>query len=68
MIIKVRVHPNSKKREIVKGNVWNIYLKSRPENGKANNELIKLIRKELGKNVKIVHGKKSKDKILEIGD
>ena len=70
MIIRVRVKPNSKKQEIKKiNNNYIINLKSKPENNKANIELIKLLSKELklpSKNIKIIKGMKSKDKIVEV--
>lgn len=49
---------------ISKGDVWEVHLKSRAEEGKANLELIKLVSKELHKKVEIVKGFKSKEKIL----
>lgn len=67
MIIQVKVKPNSKEFKIKEGEIWEISLKSPPENNKANIELIKEMNKIYGK-CKIVRGKTSKNKILEICD
>jgi uncharacterized protein YggU (UPF0235/DUF167 family) len=50
MIIHVKVKPNSSKQEIENfgGGRYLVYLKSAPENDKANIELINLLSKELG--------------------
>lgn len=63
--VKVKVgKPNS--RIVSKDNIWIVELKSRAEDNKANNELVKLVSKELKQKAKIVHGFKSKEKIVEI--
>jgi len=64
MIIKIRVHTNSKRVKVIKGDVWDIYLKNEAKNGKANEELLKLLR-EFGK-PKIIRGFKSRNKIVQI--
>jgi len=71
MIIHVKVKTNSSKREIVNfgDGRYLVYLKSVPENNKANIELISLLSKELGvppKSININFGKTSNDKIIEI--
>jgi len=71
MIIHVKVKPNSSKKEIENfGNGrYLAYLKSPPENNKANIELINLLSKELGvppKSIKIKFGRTSDEKIIEI--
>lgn len=65
MIIRVKVKPNSKEFKIKEGDVWEISLKSPPENNKANLELVKEIKKRYGA-CKILRGKASKIKTLEI--
>ena len=65
MIIKVKVKPNSKEFKIKEGDVWEISLKSPPENNEANIELIKQMTKRYGK-CKIIRGQRSKVKMLEI--
>ena len=69
MKIKVRVKPNSGKSEVVRGGEeYLVFLKSSPEENKANIELVKLLSKYLKKKVEIKSGLKSKIKILEIKD
>jgi len=71
MIIHVKVKPNSSKREVESfGNSrYLVYLKSPPENDRANMELINLLSKELGvppSQFKIKFGRTSDEKIIEI--
>lgn len=71
MILRVKVKPNSSKREVENfGNGrYLVYLKSVPENDKANMELINLLSKELGvppKSLQIKFGRTSNEKIIEI--
>lgn len=68
MIINIKVVPNSKNQEIKKINSerYIINLKQSPENNKANFELIKLLKSHFNKNIKIIRGLKSKNKIIEI--
>lgn len=68
MIIKIKVIPNSKNQEIkrINSEKYIINLKQSPENNKANFELIKLLRNHFNKNIKIIRGLKSKNKIIQI--
>lgn len=68
MILKIKVKPNSNKQEIEKidEDNYKISLKSKPEDNKANIELIKMLKKHFGKDVKIIKGLKSKNKIVEV--
>lgn len=70
MKIGVKVKPSSGKREIEKlsDSRYVIYLKSQQEKNKANIELLKLLKKHFKKSVKILRGKTSKNKIIEIED
>lgn len=73
MIIHVKVKPNSSKREVESfgNNRYLVYLKSPPENDKANMELINILSKELGVPPKSIHinfGKTSNEKMIEIRD
>jgi len=66
MKLKVKVKPNSKKQEIRKiKDGYEISLRNKAEKNKANIELIKIMKKYLGKEVKIIRGFVSKEKILE---
>ena len=72
MIIHVKVKPNSNKQEIESfgNNRYLIYLKSEPEDDKANIELINLLSKHFGTpagRIKIKFGRTSNDKVIEVG-
>ena len=69
---KVIVKPNSKENKIIDfnkdSNTYKIQIKAKPEDNKANIELIKFLSKELKKKVRITSGFKSKEKIVEIAE
>lgn len=64
----VLVKPNSPKTEFIGlvNGILKIALKAHPENGKANVELVKFLKKQLKKDVKIISGFTSKKKIVRI--
>ena len=71
MIVHVKVKPNSSKQHIESfGNGrYLVYLKSPPENDKANIEMMNLLSKELGvppKSLSIKFGRISNEKTVEI--
>lgn len=71
MNIVVKVKPNAKKNEILKisDNNFEIKTTATPENGKANESVIKMLSKflRIGKTkIKITKGQKSNLKIVEI--
>ncbi len=68
MKIFVKLHPNSSKEEIKKleEGGYEIWLKEKPIENKANKALEKIMKKYFNKPVKIIKGLKSKNKILEI--
>lgn len=68
MRINVKVRPLSGRQDIIKLDEkhFMIYLKSAPEDNKANSELIKLLHKYFKKEVVIKSGLTSKNKIVEI--
>lgn len=71
MIINVKVKASSGKQEIegFGNNRYLVYLKSEPENNKANIELINLLSKYFGiphKNIKIKAGLTSSEKMIEL--
>lgn len=81
MIIKVKVIANSGREEIspftpVKAlgekissiPSYKIYLKKQAVDGKANLELLKFLKKEFKKDIRIIKGSKSCNKIIEIED
>ena len=67
---KVLVKPNSNKTELIgydcNKEAWKIALKAKPENNKANVQLIKFLSKQLKKKVRIKSGLKSKLKTIEL--
>ncbi len=66
-LITLKVKPNSIKNEILeKGDVWKVNIKSPPQDNKANIALIKFLRKELKKEVRLIRGFKSKEKVVEL--
>ncbi|MDY7020474.1 MAG: DUF167 domain-containing protein [Cyanobacteriota bacterium] len=72
-IIQVKVKPNSKQQSIQKvaDGHWMIHLKSPPVEGKANQELIKILAKQFNiskSEVKIKSGLSSKHKLIELPD
>lgn len=71
MLLHIKVKPNSSKQSIESfgDNRYLVYLKSAPENDKANTELINFLSKEFGtphKNINIKFGRTSDKKIIEI--
>ena len=71
MIINVKVKPNSSKQKIENfgDGRYLVYVRSAPENDKANIELINLLSRELGvpvNSIKIKFGRTSDKKIIEI--
>lgn len=70
MNIHIKVKPNSDKQEIKKisENEYVVHLKNHPEDNKANIELMKLLKKHFKKNIKIISGLKSRNKIIQMED
>ena len=72
MDVKIRVHvnPGSKKSEIQKFDEWKnvlvVKVKSPPEKGKANRELVELLSDFFSTEVYIVSGQKSRNKIIVV--
>lgn len=71
MKINIIVKTNSKKSEIrefdQEKNAYKVLVKAQPKENKANKEIIKLFHKKYKQPVRIIHGLKGKEKILEIG-
>lgn len=69
MRIKIKLHPNSsqeKIKEIEKDNEYEVWIKEKPIEGKANEQLIKVLKKYFKKQVKINSGLTSRNKIVDI--
>ncbi|MFW6134660.1 MAG: DUF167 domain-containing protein [Elusimicrobiota bacterium] len=71
VIVNLKVQPSSSMQKIVymdDGRI-KVYLTSQPEKNKANKELVKFISNKLNiskRNIKILNGRTSKNKKLEI--
>lgn len=67
---KIIVKPSSRENKVNgfdnKRNAFIVCVKAKPENNKANIEIIKFLSKYLKKKVRISSGLKSKGKIIEI--
>jgi len=70
MRLKIKVIPNAKKNQIVEDKgIFKVYVKARPVNGKANQAVVETLAgffKVKKRNVKIISGIKSREKIIEI--
>jgi len=68
MRLNIKVQPSSGRQEIKKisQNEYKVFLKKSPEDNKANKELTKLLKKYFKKDIKIIKGFTSKQKVVEI--
>jgi len=68
MKLKIKVHANSSKEKIRKINDGNyeVWLKEKAVDDKANVRLLKVLKRYFGKEVKIKSGFMSKNKIIEL--
>ncbi|MGB5924931.1 MAG: DUF167 domain-containing protein [Dehalococcoidia bacterium] len=72
MKIQVTVKPNSKTEEVSQeGDGFTVKVKEPPKEGKANQAVIKLLAEHFGvprRQVRILSGFKSKNKVIEIAE
>ncbi len=69
MKIKIKTHANSSQEKIIKknNNEYEIWIKEKPIEGKANIHLIKILKKYFkSKNINIISGFNSRNKFIEI--
>ena len=68
MIIHVKLKPNSSREKIEKisGDHYEVWIKEKPIDNKANTALEKFLKKYFNKPAKIIKGLKSREKIVEI--
>ena len=66
MIIKIKVHPNSRKDEIVDGDPLVVRVTDSPEKNKANRKVIKLLSEHFHAKVNLLKGGKSREKLVEV--
>ncbi|MBN2325454.1 MAG: DUF167 domain-containing protein [Spirochaetes bacterium] len=68
--VEARLHTGSSKRTVeLKDAVYHIYTHAKPVDGKANNDAVSLLADYMGvpkRNVTIIKGERSKDKVFEI--
>jgi len=68
--IEVKVIPSAKKKEIsFENGIFKIKLNSKPQDGKANKEMIEFISKKLKiakSKISIIRGEKQKSKLIKI--
>jgi len=70
MKLKIKLHPNSSREKIEKisGSEYEVWLKEKPVDNKANVQMIKLLKKHFGKEVGIKSGFTSRKKVVEVED
>jgi uncharacterized protein (TIGR00251 family) len=69
MRIKIKLHPSSsqeKIEEIEKDKTYEVWIKEKPIDGKANEELVKILKKYFKKQVTILSGLTSRNKIVDV--
>jgi uncharacterized protein (TIGR00251 family) len=71
MFLKVKVFPESKKEEVIesKNDSYLVYIKEKPEQGKANERVLEILSKHLKiekEKLRIVKGSKGRSKIILI--
>ncbi len=67
MKYKLKVKANAKEDKIeFDGISYKVSIKEKPLGGKANQAIVKLFKKELGKQIRIIKGLRSSDKIIEV--
>lgn len=69
MLIKIKVFPDSRQRKIFKKEIdfWEIYLKNKPQQNQANQEMLFLLSQDFPKaKIRIKKGWHSRNKIIEI--
>ncbi len=69
MIKKIKVHAGSSKEDVKEiDNKLEIWVKKISINGKANEEVVRVLKKYFGKPVRILSGLSSRKKIIEVED
>ncbi len=64
-LLRVRVHPSSKREAVIQGEVWEVYVKEPARNGRANARVIEIL-KTYFKRVRLVRGARSRLKVFEV--
>ena len=65
--MKIKVHANSSQEKIsrIDEDFYEVWLKKKPVKGKANEALLKFLKKEFGRSFKIKSGFNSRIKVVE---
>lgn len=68
MKVKIKVKPNAVKQEIikVKEGEYKVSLREKAENNKANIGLLKLLKKYFKREIRIIKGLKTRNKVVEV--
>lgn len=68
MIVKVKTHPNSSQEKVVKldDGSYEVWIREKAIDGKANLRLVKVLKEYFGKNVRIKSGETSRRKLVEV--
>jgi len=68
MKIKVKLHPNSSQEKIsqIDEKDYEVWIKEKPIDNKANASLIKILKKHFRKNIEIKSGFKGRNKVVEL--
>ncbi|MGY4884812.1 MAG: DUF167 domain-containing protein [Nanobdellota archaeon] len=69
MIVTIKLHPNSSQEKIIeteKDKSYEVWIKEKPIDGKANAYLEKYLKKYFKKDVRIIRGLTSRNKVVEI--
>ena len=68
MKIKIKLHPSSSQEKIIKmsKNSYEVWIREKPIENKANKSLEKFLKKYLKKRVRIISGFKTRNKIIEV--
>jgi uncharacterized protein (TIGR00251 family) len=65
-ILRIKVVPSSKKEEIIEGEPLVVKVKEAPVKGRANEAVVKLLSGYFGKSVRIISGRRSRKKVIEL--
>lgn len=69
MKLEIKVHPGAKKEKLIEGERFEVWLREKPEGGKANLALVRILAKHFSipkSSVAIVRGRASRKKFVKI--
>ena len=70
MQLKIKIHPSSSQEKILRISEceFEVWIKEKPIDGKANDSLEKFLKNYFKSKVKVIHGFTSRNKIVEVED